>query len=218
MLDIYLRAAKERLLNAVLEAKFVDRSLRNVHPNTITLLSGVLGLVSASLVATGLCRLGLLCWLLNRLLDGLDGTVARRYGKQSDFGGYLDIVVDFSVYAALPVAFSWFLEADKLLWALTSLLEGVYFVNAAGLFYLAALLEKQEKDRILTGRQPQTAAKELTSVPLPAALVEGFESFLVMTLFFVFPTYSGFATLCTVMALGVSISVGQRLAWAKRNL
>lgn len=39
-----------------------------------------------------------------RVLDGLDGVVARQRNKQTDFGGYLDIVLDFTVYSIIPVA------------------------------------------------------------------------------------------------------------------
>lgn len=42
----------------------------------------------------------------NRVLDGLDGAVARAGGGATDFGGYLDIVLDFLFYAAVPVAFA----------------------------------------------------------------------------------------------------------------
>lgn len=34
-------------------------------------------------------------WLLNRVFDGLNGMVARAHAIQSDFGGYLNIVLDF---------------------------------------------------------------------------------------------------------------------------
>jgi phosphatidylglycerophosphate synthase len=43
--------------------------------------------------------------LLNRLADGLDGAVARVKGA-TDFGGFLDILLDFLVYNALVVGFA----------------------------------------------------------------------------------------------------------------
>lgn len=42
--------------------------------------------------------------LLNRLLDGLDGALARRRGL-SDAGGFLDISLDFLFYALVPFGF-----------------------------------------------------------------------------------------------------------------
>jgi phosphatidylglycerophosphate synthase len=49
--------------------------------------------------------LGLGLLLLNRLLDGLDGALARHAGI-SDLGGFLDIVADFIIYAGVPFAFA----------------------------------------------------------------------------------------------------------------
>lgn len=42
---------------------------------------------------------------LNRLLDGLDGAVARATHR-SAFGGYLDIVADYVFYAGVPLGFA----------------------------------------------------------------------------------------------------------------
>jgi phosphatidylglycerophosphate synthase len=36
-------------------------------------------------------------FLLTRLLDGIDGAYARATNQCTEFGGYLDIVVDFTV-------------------------------------------------------------------------------------------------------------------------
>jgi phosphatidylglycerophosphate synthase len=47
--------------------------------------------------------LAALLFLLNRIFDALDGTVARLRNLQSDFGGYYDIVTDFITYCMLPV-------------------------------------------------------------------------------------------------------------------
>ncbi|MCK7481082.1 MAG: hypothetical protein M0C28_30680 [Candidatus Moduliflexus flocculans] len=33
----------------------------------------------------------------------MDGLLARVHQKQSDFGGYLDILMDFAIYSALPI-------------------------------------------------------------------------------------------------------------------
>lgn len=42
--------------------------------------------------------------MLNRLLDGLDGALARRRGL-TDAGGFLDISLDFLFYALVPFGF-----------------------------------------------------------------------------------------------------------------
>jgi phosphatidylserine synthase len=96
MLDLATRQAKELLL-APLAAVFAP-----LHPNAITALSLLCGVAcfAASLHARADWALGM--WVANRVLDGLDGVVARRYGKTSDFGGYFDIVCDFAVYGLIP--------------------------------------------------------------------------------------------------------------------
>ena len=41
--------------------------------------------------------MSLIFFLLTRLLDGIDGAYARATNQCTEFGGYLDIVVDFTV-------------------------------------------------------------------------------------------------------------------------
>jgi phosphatidylglycerophosphate synthase len=48
---------------------------------------------------------GLALLLASRLLDGLDGSVAR-LTQPTDAGGFLDIALDFVFYAAIPLAFA----------------------------------------------------------------------------------------------------------------
>ncbi len=76
-----------------------------VGADTITLAAFVLGIAAASLIALSLPQWGLAVLLLSRLLDGLDGTVAR-LTHTSDRGAFLDITLDFLVYAAVPLAFA----------------------------------------------------------------------------------------------------------------
>ena len=42
---------------------------------------------------------------LNRILDGLDGALARHANLSSSAGGFLDITLDFLFYAAIPLGF-----------------------------------------------------------------------------------------------------------------
>ena len=76
-----------------------------VGADAITLAAFVLGIAAAGLIALSLPLWGLAVLLLSRLLDGLDGTVAR-LTHTSDRGAFLDITLDFLVYAAVPLAFA----------------------------------------------------------------------------------------------------------------
>ena len=201
MLDHTLRVYKDDLL------KPLAHQLGRVSPNTITVLAMIVGLASAGAAALQWYWLALGLWLLNRVLDGLDGMVARAHARQSDFGGYLDIVLDFVVYAAVPIGLYLGHPSGVNAIGLIVLLSAFY-VNAASWIYLSAILEKRAAGASARG--------ELTSVTIPNGLVGGAETILFYTLFLVFPGVLPW--LFTAMTAMVVIGVGQRLRWARRNL
>jgi phosphatidylglycerophosphate synthase len=73
-------------------------------PNQISFAGFGFGMLSALLIAHGDIEIAIVPLLLNRILDGLDGAVARLAGP-SDRGAFLDITLDFLFYAAVPLAF-----------------------------------------------------------------------------------------------------------------
>ncbi|WP_282608007.1 CDP-alcohol phosphatidyltransferase family protein [Pelagibius sp. Alg239-R121] len=76
-----------------------------VRADHVTYCAVVLGLAATAAIAFEAYWIGLVLFLANRLLDGLDGAVAR-HSKLTDFGGYLDIVGDFIVYSAFVFGFA----------------------------------------------------------------------------------------------------------------
>jgi phosphatidylglycerophosphate synthase len=76
-----------------------------VTANSLTWTGFVVGMGAWALLALGSYNGALLCILLNRLADGLDGAVAR-HGRITDLGGYLDIVLDFLFYAGVVFFFA----------------------------------------------------------------------------------------------------------------
>jgi phosphatidylglycerophosphate synthase len=201
MVDPLLRPLKEVFLT--LPARALGRYL---SPNAITLIAFLIGLTAAFSAGFGAYFLGLLLWLANRIADGLDGTISREYGRQSDFGGYLDIMLDFTVYAAVAVALALSRDATPVYIALAVLLA-FFYINAASWMYLSGLLEKR-------GRTGGTT--RLTSLEMPEGLVGGTETLLLYTLFFLLPGY--LALLFWLMALLTGVTVVQRLVWASRRL
>lgn len=91
-IDPYLRMLAERLART------------GVTANQVTWAGLAIGIAAAGAIAAHWYWLGLVLVLLSRLCDGLDGPVARVTGK-SDYGGYLDIVLDFAFYGIIPVGF-----------------------------------------------------------------------------------------------------------------
>lgn len=202
MFDDVLRRLKDRLLAPV--ARLLGA---RVSPSAITWLAGIAGLGSAAAALAGDNVLGLTLWVLNRLLDGLDGTHARVHGRQSAFGAYLDIVLDFVVYAAIPSALSFHDGSPAALQAAVILIASFY-VNAASWMYLAALLEQRQQGAASHG--------ELTRVTMPTGLVAGTETVIAYSLFFLAP--SRLPLLFTLMAGLVLVNVVMRLVWAARRL
>lgn len=201
MLDWTLRVVKEQVLAPL------AGTCGHIHPNVVTLASGVLGLVCAYLVSVGETRAALWAWAGNRVLDGLDGVIARRFGKATAFGGYLDILVDFTVYAAVPCGIAAHRNDTDVFFAL-SLLLSTYFVNAASLFHLSALLERRA--------QGAAANRELTSVTMPPALIEGTETAVLYFAFIALPHHA--STVFVLFAAAVALTTAQRLLWAYRHL
>jgi phosphatidylglycerophosphate synthase len=201
MFDHVLRGFKDRLL-APLATLF-----RSVSPNLISVIALLFGLGAAVAAWRGTFGVGLALWITNRVTDGLDGTVARQAERQTDFGGYLDILLDFVVYAAIPVGFAIGSGVPSVLGSAT-ILEGAFFVNACSWMYLSAVLEKRQSGAASRG--------ELTTVTMPPALVAGFETIVFFALFFLFP--DRLTVLFSIMAAMVGVNIVQRLVWARRVL
>jgi phosphatidylglycerophosphate synthase len=140
VLDDVLRPLKERVLMPA--ATVVGR---RIPPMVVTVAAFVFGLGAAVAAARGANGTGLALWLANRVLDGFDGTLARAQGAQSDIGGYVDIVLDFVIYAAVPLGLV--LGAappERATLAVSALVMlASFYVNAASWMYLAAILERR---------------------------------------------------------------------------
>ncbi len=100
MLDSHLHPRLKPLLNAVAGA--LDRP--GISPDGLTLVGFAIGVLALPFLALGWYGAALAAILLNRLLDGLDGALARRRGL-TDAGGFLDIALDFLFYALVPFGF-----------------------------------------------------------------------------------------------------------------
>ncbi len=65
-----------------------------IHPNTITILGCLLTMAVGAVLATGRLRLGGLLLLAASSLDAFDGALARVSGEKSRFGAFLDSTLD----------------------------------------------------------------------------------------------------------------------------
>jgi len=197
--DALLREKKDQWL-----APFAAAYLGRVSPNLISLAAMVVGVLAAMAVFWQAPTWGLGLWLLNRLLDGLDGAVARVHHKSSDLGGYLDLMGDFVVYLAVPIAFVAANPSPPAWWALAILLCS-YQMNSLSWALLAAILAARRH-----------RSRGLTTVEMPPGLIEGAETAVFYTLFFLWP--QALVPLFGVFAALVFLTAGQRVLWAWHHL
>lgn len=180
---------------------------RHSDADTLTAFGPAATLGAALLAATGLPLAATSAWLTDRLLDGLDGPVARQHGTASDLGGYLDVVADTIGYAALPIGVAIGID-DHRTWLAVAVLLGTFFVNTISWSYLAAILEKQGAGASTTG--------ELTTITMPPALIEGTETIVIFSLFTAFSQWATW--LLAGMAALVAANTIQRIIWARQHL
>lgn len=201
MMDKALRIPKERVLQPFI------KPLARVSPTTLTVIGLGVGLAAAVAAAFAQPYLALALWIGNRIVDGLDGELARATERQSDLGGYLDIMADLTIYAAIPLGLS-FAQASPGTWLALAVLLSLFYINAGSWMYLSALLEKS--------KQGAFARSERTSVTMPTGIIEGTETVIFYSLFLIFPAY--LTVLFWVLSSLVILTIFQRLWWAQKNL
>ena len=136
----------------------------------------VVGLLAVPLLAWERFDLALVAILVNRLVDGLDGAVARHKGP-TRFGGYVDIMCDMAFYAAVPVGFA-LARPEFAPWAALLLAS---FVCTGTSFLGRALLAQQRGE-------PDDGTRGAKSFFHSAGLIEGGETIAAFVLFCLFPS------------------------------
>jgi phosphatidylglycerophosphate synthase len=188
MLDPYARRLIDPPLNRVGRAL----AARGLSANGITLTGLALGLISALVIALGAPGWALIPLLASRLMDGLDGAVARATRK-TDFGGYLDIWADFLFYGAVPFAFA-LADPENALPAAFLILT--FYVNGTSFLGFATMAGKRGLD---------TTAQGAKSLYYSAGLLEGTETIVFFCLLCLLPQHFGplawgFGALCLLTA------------------
>ena len=165
-----------------------------VGADVLTGLGFALGLVSAALIAWGEPQAALVFLVASRLLDGLDGAVARRT-QPTDRGAFLDISLDFLFYASIPLAFA---LADPPANALAASVLLAAFMGTGSSFLAFAVLAER--------RGLSSAAYPRKGFYFLGGLTEGTETLLCFVLMCLWP--AGFSRL----ALGFSVLCGFTIA------
>lgn len=190
MLDRLLLPLLSRPLAAM--ARTLHR--HRIHADTVTLSAFACGLLAALAISQRWFLSGLALILLSRLLDGLDGTLAR-LTTPSDRGAFLDISLDFLFYSSIPFAFALAAPESN---ALASAALIFAFVGTGTSFLAFAVIA--EKRRIHSTTYPNKGFYYL------GGLTEASETLACFALMCAFPAYFpllawGFAALCALTTL-----------------
>lgn len=115
----------------------------NITPNQISFVSFVLSMIAAGLFALGnywFLALGGIVAQFASIIDGSDGEVARLKYLSSDYGGWLDAVLDRYADAFLLFGLTWYVYSQDLSpWAL-----GIGFLAIIGSFMLSYTADKYD--------------------------------------------------------------------------
>jgi phosphatidylglycerophosphate synthase len=175
--------------------KMAQFALRfGVKADQVTLFGFAIGMLALPALATGHFGMALLFICLNRILDGLDGAVAR-LTEATEQGAYLDIVLDFIFYSAVIFGFA---LADPARNALPAAALIFSFVGTGSSFLAFAVFA--ERLQLQSMRYPNKGFYYLTGI------AEGTETigfFVLMCLFpSAFPILAGvFFGLCVLTTL-----------------
>lgn len=199
MLDPVLR----RALSPALDRTGSVLADRGVPPLALTGGGLAAGLGAAVAAAQSHWWTALILWLINRLLDGLDGPVARRRGS-TELGGFLDLVADFTVYAAFVVGVAVAVPSARL--ACLVLLVA-YYVSGTAFLTLSSMLER---------RGDQDVYDDGRSLRFVTGLAEGSETVIAYVLICLFPEHAG--VLVWAFAVIVGLTAVQRVALGVRLL
>lgn len=162
---------------------------QGLQANHVTFIGLAIGISALPLLAFEYYGLAIVAILLNRLCDGLDGTIAR-LTTPSDRGGFLDIVLDFLFYSSIPLGFALAVPESNALAA--SVLIYAFIGTGCSFLAFAVMAER----------------RQLKSLDYPnkgfyylGGLTEASETITVFILMCLFPAYFsvlayGFAALC----------------------
>lgn len=174
---------------------------QNVTANQVSVFSFFIGMFAAGFIAYQYFWLGLILLLFSRLGDGLDGSIAK-LTKPTDYGGFLDIVLDFAFYGAIPLGFIFAnLEQNGLAGAV---LIFSFYVNGASFLAFAIMAEKR-------GEKSQARGKK--SIFYTTGLAEATETIVFFAASCIFPKY--FSILAYVFAAVVFYTAFSRVMLAK---
>lgn len=194
MLDKYITPVIKPLLTPVVSLLHK----RNITADQLTFYGFIVGISAVPLLAFQLWYWALAAIIVNRILDGLDGALARYANQSSSAGGFLDITLDFLFYAAIPLGF---IFADPQLNAIAgSILLATFIGTGSSFLAFAIAAEKFKIDK------PQFKYKSFYYLN---GLTEGTETIALFIAFCIWPQH--FSLLAFIFSAACIITIFTRI-------
>ncbi len=197
-----LDGAVRKIIDPPLDAIGRRVAALGISADTVTVVGCIIGLAAAFAIWQHAYWTGLVLLLISRFCDGLDGAIAKAT-ESTDFGGYLDIVLDFVFYGAIPLGF---ILADPMANGVAgAVLIFSFYVNGSTFLAYAIMAERYDMHSTVRGEK---------SLYFTTGLAEGTETIAVLSIFCVFPSAFPviayiYAAICFYTALSRIILAGR---------
>lgn len=194
MLDKYVTPIIKPMLTPIVV--LINKS--SITANKLTVIGFLVGMFAVPLLALEMWYGALIAIVLNRILDGLDGALARYANQSSSAGGFLDITLDFLFYAAIPLGF---ILANPAQNAIAGAILLATFIGTGSSFLAFAIAaEKFKLDK------PQFKYKSFYYLN---GLTEGTETIALFVAFCIWPQH--FAIMASLFAAACAITIFTRI-------
>ena len=150
--------------------------LKFISPNHMTLIGFSFGILMCLTIIIDQYLIAIIFLFLNRLSDGLDGTMARLQSP-TPLGGYLDIVLDFLIYGGFVLSFGITEQNNTFL----SMILLFCYIGTGSTFLAKAAILPSLTNQNLNEEIPK-------SFHYAVGLVEGTETIVFMFLCLLFPS------------------------------
>ncbi len=176
--------------------KFLSRYCikQKISATKVTLAGLFLCPFIVTFITFELYAFALLCIVLNRICDGLDGEIARLSHTHSVAGGYLDVMVDYVFYISVPLGFYFVSPAQN---GLASIIILASFTLSATQFLGASTS--------FTKIQHHATGYPEKSIFYPVNFIEGTETIAYTLLVCIFP--SAYPTISYILSFLIIVTL-----------
>lgn len=194
-------ARLQPLQRIVLRPPAAVLAARGISADAISVTGFAIGLLAIPALALGWWTTAFALIAVNRIMDGLDGAVARINGP-TDRGAFLDIALDFVFYALVPVGFA---LADPAANALPAAVLIAAFVGTGSSFLAFAAIAAKRGD--------QSARMPAKGIHYLGGLTEGFETIVLFLAMCIFPDAFPILAWIFAAACGVTTILRWHQGW-----